>query len=747
MTATSAPEQAPRTARPAAPAGGAGGGGLTGRDILQILRKRKWFITVWVVALTVLSGVATLLWSMYSPLYTAEALLEVVPPKTSELTTSRDLYGKDIMDRLTAMAAQMVHSSAVLNEALRAERVRKTTWYQQARKDRIVQELADALSVSPVATTNFVRVQMTGSIKRDLPEIVNAVAEAAALDSKKALTKDHENAMAKLRQKERELKKELDAVHEQALRARPKEIPNIQDRVNILNIRLQTFTTLMSQMEASRAQALAAMQAAELQAETGALARSPEVQAALEADPALRSMRVAEINLNTEYDNLLQKLGRNHRTVKDVKARLENVRVQIQARTDKVVQDQVEFLLNHLRASYAAQNSQYEDIKAKYDLTTATARDLQANLEELKTLSAKEEALTEDLRKISSALLERTLLEGGQAQVRLRREADEPREPSWPKWRVMMPLGVILGLVVGFGLTFLLEFVDTSIKAPSDVTRRVDLPLLGMIPHADDLEEQIPDMRLAFSTAPNSLVSESFRQIRTCLLFSGPASQRRVLMVASALPQDGRTTVALNLAASIAGGGRKVLVVDANFRQPAVARLFDACPPDGLSNAMVAQAEWQSLVREIQPNLFAMSSGPLPPNPAELLGSDAMRQMVAQMVEQYDQVIFDSAPCLVVADAPVLATLVDGVILVVRAGANTYGVVQKVRDMLTRVGAHVIGAVLNGLRVTAGGYLRKNYDTFYEYHEHDDGQAAPPAGRAAKRSARAEAGAAAGPQG
>jgi capsular exopolysaccharide synthesis family protein len=295
-------------------------------------------------------------------------------------------------------------------------------------------------------------------------------------------------------------------------------------------------------------------------------------------------------------------------------------------------------------------------------------------------------------------------------------KAVKPREPSNPRWWINIPLGLLLGLVVGFGLTFLLELMDTSIKSPTDVSRRVDLPMLGMVPHLDDLEEEIADLRLAFMTNPNSLIGESFRQIRTTLQFSAPAAQLRSLLVTSALPGDGRSTVSLNLAAATAHSGRKVLVVDANFRQPMIRGLFPQAPESGLSNALVGQTHWKDSVREVHPNLFVLSCGPLPPNPSELLGSDAMRALLSELIAEYDQVVFDGAPCVLVTDPAVLSTLVDGVVLVVRASANTYGVVQRARDLLGRVGARMFGVVLNGIRVTAGGYLRKNYRTFYEYH-------------------------------
>jgi len=281
----------------------------------------------------------------------------------------------------------------------------------------------------------------------------------------------------------------------------------------------------------------------------------------------------------------------------------------------------------------------------------------------------------------------------------------------------MMPVGVLLGLVFGVGLAFLLEFIDTSIKSPSDVSKRLELPMLGFVPHADDLDEEINDIRLAFATNPHSVVGESFRQIRTCVQFSAPAEQLQSLLVTSAQPGDGRTAVAMNLAAAFARNGKKVLVVDANFRQPAMEKLFPQCQNTGLSNALVSQCLWSDHVCEIEPNLSVLPAGPLPPNPAELLGSDTMRLLVSEMVAQYDQVIIDGPPCLLVTDAAVMSSIADGTVLVVRATSNTFGVVQRSRDILNRVNARILGVVLNGIRVTAGGYLRKNYRTFYEYHE------------------------------
>ncbi|MCK5558291.1 MAG: polysaccharide biosynthesis tyrosine autokinase, partial [Candidatus Hydrogenedentes bacterium] len=363
--------------------------------------------------------------------------------------------------------------------------------------------------------------------------------------------------------------------------------------------------------------------------------------------------------------------------------------------------------------------SQFQGIDAQH---TELSNQIAKNSEQLKTLGAllsrlEQETVARDqaehgIEQLNIRLMDLRLLKESEEPLVLHRRAMLPRIPSIPKYTIMIPAGVFLGLVFGLGLALLLEFLDTSIKAPSDVSRRVDLPSLGMVPHLDDVEEDIEDLRLAFLTNPNTIISESFRQIRTTLMFSGPAEQRKSILITSPMPEDGRTSVSLNLAHAIVSSGKRVLVVEANFRQPMFRKLFPMCPEDGLSNTLVGQADWRKLVYEVEPNFYVMASGPIPPNPAELLGSEQMRQRVAEFCEEYDQVIFNGSPCLVVSDAAVLSTVVDGVILVVRAGINTYGIVQRSRDILTRLGTHIFGVVLNGVRVTTGGYLRKSYETF-----------------------------------
>jgi capsular exopolysaccharide synthesis family protein len=568
--------------------------------------------------------------------------------------------------------------------------------------------------------TNLIQVRMTGAAVNEnqrvaLAQIVNAVADAFEEFSRTNIRSDLRDNISSLVEERDRLATQRDTIRRQMERA--SDAQNLEEQRTVIANEVRMLSTQMIPAKLYQVRAKADLDTFNQQDEEGTIGASPEVVQAVDTDPMLRRLRDEEINHVTEEQRLLTtKFGTDHPAYQSVKTRLENVRKQAEGR-EEILREQVIALLRSARvAGWESATDQVNSIQQQLNRAIARDKDLQTGITTIARLAQTEGRLGQDIATYDRRLLDLRALARSEQQVDLAIRADPPKQVSMPKWRIMGPLGVVLGLAVGLGLAFLLEFIDTSVKSPSDISRRVDLPLLGMIPHADDVEEEIEDLRLAFLTHPNSLIGEAFRQIRTCLMFSGPPAQRRSLLVTSPLPEDGRTTVAMNLAAGCAQGGRKVLVVDANFRQPAIRALFSDCPSGGLSSALVGQGRWEDLVHEVQPNLHVVPAGILPPNPAELLGSEQMRQIIEQMVENYDQVFIDGAPCLVVSDSAILATLVDGVILTVRAEANTYGIVQRTRDILQRVGAHIVGVALNGVRVTAGGYFRESYETFYDYH-------------------------------
>ncbi|HAU38705.1 MAG TPA: hypothetical protein DCX07_13435 [Phycisphaerales bacterium] len=727
-------EQTPQIVRPIGtafrPAGGPhAGAGMTGRDVMRILQKRKWLILLALAICLAISIVTTVLWLQFIPFYTAEAFIGIRPPKASALGTTTGLVDEAVMNRLMASNARMVQTESVLGEAVKDPFVQRTQWYQQflgqQRREIIIGQLKKKLSVSPIMGTDMIRVAMTGPNPIDLPVIVNAVAQAFVTQRKQIATRDVNSQITQLQDKERTLRQKLESNQTRAGEIRQKvDIPSLQQKLDVLNVKLRTYTTESLQLSAEVAQARASLEATKQQVESGEMAKSPIILNALNLDPMYRSLLAQKVNTEAALEASSEKYGPKSQKYKDIQVRLGSIQKQVELREKEIITEQAAMMVGGLQLELAAKTQRQIAVETDLKSLNAEIGDLAEKLEQFRRLDAEIQDTNENLKRISVKLLDLGILVEDKP-VEIQNEATVPLEPSSPRWSIMIPLGILLGLFIGVGTAFVLEFVDTSIKGPSDISRRVDLPLLGMVPHTDDVEDEIRDLRLAFMTNPNSLVCESFRQIRTCLLFSGPAGGRKTILVTSPMPEDGRTTIAMNLAASIAHGGRKAIVIDANFRQPMIRRLFPQCGEAGLSNALVGQAAWRDMVQEVEENLFVLPSGPLPPNPAELLGSDMMRAILKETSEEYEQVIIDGAPCLVVTDSSVLSSLTDGTLLVVRAGVNTYGIVQRTKDMLQRVGAHVLGVVLNGVRVTSGGYLRKNYETFYEYHHSHPGLPKP----------------------
>lgn len=707
----------PRPGMPgAAQSGGGQGFSFSGKDFLRMMVRRKWLILLSLFTFTAAAVGGTYVWLLYAPLYTAEAYLAVNPAKTTVVGMQRGDVNQQIMDRLLKSYANSIMTDQVLQAA--AKDIEGLAWYREASKDDVVEVLKQDVNVSVKAGTKYIGITMTGRRREDITEIVNAVAKAAANQaqqqanaSRQATIDDLKEEVRNLRQQQNEREMTIKNLQSQGVQQ------NAEEDAKTLEFRIRTLVNQLGDVRVQYVQAKESWESLQGMAEEE-LANQPEVREQVSFDPVLRELENRVLNLQMELERMKETLGPGHKMVLDIEKRLQVAEEQHDAKRQQVLQSAISSLMSNRQMFFQMMQSQYLALSEEINTTDKKLQDVTGILLEIERNKEEIEKITARIEELDLRLTDMILVSQQEEPLTVPHPASVPRRPSMPKYPFMVAVGVILGLVFGFGMAFLLELMDTSIKAPSDVSRRVELPLLGMIPHLDDVDEEIEDMRTAFLTHPNTIVCEAYRRIRTTLMFSGPAEQRRSILVTSPMPEDGRTSVCLNLGHHIAStGGRRVLVVDANFRQPALRKLFPMCPDGGLSSCLVGQTDWHGLLHEVEPNLSIMASGPIPPNPAELLGSEQMRRLVHEFSQEFDQVIFDSAPCLVVSDAAVLSTVTDGAILVVRAGVNTYGIVQRSRDMLTHLGTHIFGVVLNGVRVTAGGYFRKNYETFYEYSE------------------------------
>lgn len=724
MTALPTRSDAPRALPARAGAAPTAAAGITPREMLRIVRRRMWLIIITFCICLGSAIAAHFIWLAYAPLYTAEAYLKVEPPPASFFDRPGYVSTKDLLERYKRTVAQLAKNTTVLNAVTVNPDVRKTQWFDR-NKDALLRELDDDVNVTPVPETDLIRISMTGTVPSDLSEIVNAVSRAFANLAGRDVTSGLQQDLEKLTKERDTLRVRRDEINRDIALARSSgDLSSMQQRRGAVDYRLEQVIREEGLVRQAVSMSESDLRAFQDMVKEGSIENHREVRQALDMSPEIRMLSGQLTELKTRLDSAAARFGEKHRSVVTLRDLIASAERQVSDKRKEITQAQIIGMQKEREERVGGTRQALGDVIQRIEAVNTERKDLEAALSRIDTRTREREQTEEDMRKLDAKIMDLRFRTGIRSDrpdevtgpVTMYASAQPPQEPTYPRLSIMLPAGIVLGLVLGFGLAFLLELGDLTIKSPTDLSRRVHLPLLGMVPHADDLEEDVRDVRRLVLDMPHSPASEAFRQIRTNLLFSAPAQQRRSLLVTSPAPEDGRTTVVMNLAASMALNGRRVLVVDANFRQPAVAAMYPAAPPAGLSSALVGQAQWRDAVLATDvPNLSVMAAGPMPPNPGELLGSDAMRQLIADMTNDYDEVLFDGSPITVVSDAVVLSTLVDGVVLVVRAGVNSVGIVQRAAEQLARVGGKVLGIVLQGVRVTAGGYLRKNYQAFYDY--------------------------------
>jgi capsular exopolysaccharide synthesis family protein len=295
--------------------------------------------------------------------------------------------------------------------------------------------------------------------------------------------------------------------------------------------------------------------------------------------------------------------------------------------------------------------------------------------------------------------------------------AEVPQTPIRPQVGRNSLLAAVAGVLFAAGLAFLAEYLDETVKTPDDA-QEAGLGVLVAVPRAAGNHGR-PQELLAL-TQMHSPAAEAYRTLRTNLQFSALDRPLRCLVVTSALAREGKTTTAANLAAVVAQAGKRVVLVDADLRRPAVHRFFDLPNRGGLTDALLGEpAALAGFLRDTAvEGLRVLTSGPLPPNPQELLGSQRMEELLQRLQAEADVVVMDTSPCLVVADANVLAARADGVLLVVNAGRTRRPAVGQATDGLRQVGVPVVGGVLNMVDVSAGDGAGYYSHQGHDYSDH-----------------------------
>ncbi|RMD95603.1 MAG: polysaccharide biosynthesis tyrosine autokinase [Calditrichaeota bacterium] len=323
---------------------------------------------------------------------------------------------------------------------------------------------------------------------------------------------------------------------------------------------------------------------------------------------------------------------------------------------------------------------------------------------------------------------------GQLGDVRIIDPAKPPSEPIKPKKKLNMILGMLVGIGLGIGVTFLLEAMDNSVRTIEDL-EKLGLPVLGSIPvikeedamkrikvlpqsaqngNVDPVHIRRMAARLITHFAPKSPISEAYRTFRTNIQYTQVDKPIKSLLVTSPGPGEGKSTSVANLAITMAQMGSRVILVDADLRRPVLHSVFDTDRRIGLTNVLVGRVSLDDAVKETEiNNLYLLPSGTLPPNPSELLGSTAMKQLLDELKQRFDMVLFDSPPIIAVTDAAVLSSKLDAVIVVVKSAQTDREAAFRATALLKNVKTHVLGALLNGVRIES---MYGSYYYYYHYY-------------------------------
>jgi len=305
-----------------------------------------------------------------------------------------------------------------------------------------------------------------------------------------------------------------------------------------------------------------------------------------------------------------------------------------------------------------------------------------------------------------------------------------PASPERPKKLFNLSVGLVLGLLLGISFAFVREGLEhSSVRSAEDVERLVQATCLALIPSINSTsaaryglakpgnQKAAKNGRVALTVLkdPTSPVAESYRALRSAILFSTAPQPPQTLVVTSSQPNEGKTSTSLNLAAALSQNGARVLIIDGDMRNPGLARAMELGNSKGLSGVLTGAYGLDEALRRVDPScdLWVLPAGPHPPNPAELLSSSAMEAVLEDLRKRFEHVVIDSPPLLMVTDATILSTLVDGVVLVVESGVTTPGALVRAHRTLVTAGGRILGVVVNKVDSRQSGYYYGYYSKYY----------------------------------
>jgi capsular exopolysaccharide synthesis family protein len=585
-----------------------------------------------------------------------------------------------------------------------------------------VETVRAGLTVKQLGDTRLIEIRYKHPDPEVATKIINAVADTFVLSNLERKTDTSNTTGDFLQKRIAELQSEIRSDEEQLINyAKNHQILSLDASQNTVVDRLTGLNKQLLEAENERKMAEAAYKASLSPGAADALAEGNGKQTP-EIDTKLAELRQRRAQLLVEYTEKYPEVKEIDQQI----AALEKQAKEAKARATSVV-------TTNLETRYREAVAREQELKAAFDQQrgeTLTQNEAAVNYRIIQQEIETNKSLLDGLLQRSKE--NDVVLAGTPNNIHVVDYSPTPRGPVGPKRMQVVSLAALFSLVFGIGLARYLEHLDDSMHTVDDVEKMLRLPTLALIPSISSLSRRrrLPGMgalqkrngnsqpELLINCEGSSPLSEAYRQLRTSVLLSSAGGAPKTLLITSSQPSEGKTTTAVNTAMILEQTGARVLVVDADMRRPRLHSIFNLENRTGLSSVLaseMSEAEMLSTVEQHEESgLYVLTSGPIPPNPAELLGSDQMRRLVAVLKTSFTHVVIDSPPVASFTDGVLLSSLADGVLLVVHGGRASRAIVRRSRQLLQDVGAKIFGVVLNNVSLRRHDYYY--YEHYYQHY-------------------------------
>ncbi|MEY3143812.1 MAG: hypothetical protein RLY21_2305 [Planctomycetota bacterium] len=695
-------------------------------DPIRVIRQNLVGVGISAGAGLVLGLVANFALAIAYPLYSGQVLFELpAPPSEVGDVIQRDQRTEEAVERLGQTEASRIRSRALLVQAMNRPDIQETEWSKRFLDssgvfdaEEAVDDLEESLGASHLRRTNFFALSWSTHVAKDVPVVLNAIADTYIQQKKSdddlRFSTNRTSFQVQLTKLDNDL---TDLGNRLAAFVKDKNMTSTSEERNELLLRVEDTARQINQTRTQLTLAQSRKQQTE-QKIKGVIEYTPEDMRRAEEDDQVRSANLRVQEISVELETYGKKFSKDHTAYRSMLARLDAARIERDVKRDEIIKRNLNADFKEYADVVQSQAAVLEEFEKKLETYTTALKDYTSNLTTVQQLKEQRERLQEARAKQLEVLANLDQLKAREdaRAAQIARRAQTPRELSFPMLKVMLPFGLFLTVAGFMGFIFVREILDTRVRSAADLAVIQGLRIFGSVPDLMDDPVAPSKPERCVRDAPKSVIAESCRQTAGQISKACAASGLKTIGFLSGLPEAGTTTFVSNAADSLAAGGRKVLVIDANFRRSHLAAAMGIEPDaKGLGDVLHGNIGLADAIRPAGGDVDVLTAGTLENRIFELLSSPKFDAVLADAAQRYDFVLVDLPPAVVAGDAFAVANKIDATVLVVRAMQEQRGLVARLLNQLSDVRGKCLGVVLNRPKNTAGGYLRKNYEVMATY--------------------------------